>query len=261
MWRRGAQMRNSVLLLILANICLGMWLYSSESKRMAERTLPPENPQISKLLLLSELAKPLQPNKSRKAVKRTVPKQVPPPKKVVTKPTVEKPKPVMVESSLPLDPAPVLLCYTYGPFTEASKTRRAARLFKDAGVSVNRRSSQEQEPYGYRVFIPPLPNRQRAYAVASELRTNGVKDYFVITNPSDKLDGISLGLFSQKTGALKRVAQMRNLGYQANIEIRYKDKEIFWLDYQAQEGQVTQEVFNEAGEGVNGIQLLTSECS
>lgn len=250
-------MRNIFLLLLLSNICLGLWVYTQE-KAAAEAAIP-RVPSVNAkpLVLLSELsASEIQ----------AAPAIVPPPEPakpiepepVVAELLLEPPEPaaeaVVEESELALE------CHTLGPFTDAAKSKRALGLLVTLGATASQRASQEQVPYGYRVFIPPLSSREQAYKVADSLREAGVKDYFVITNPNDKLNGVSLGLFKQRTGAIKRVARLRNMNYQASIEVRYKDKDIYWLDYAATVGLVDAQVLLEAGEGVSGMQHLARDC-
>lgn len=247
-------MRNLFLLLLLANICLGLWIYTQE-KAAREAAMPRMPSTFAKpLVLLSELAKP--------EIQKASPKPAP---EFISEPDiVEAPESVVeavIEKSVS-EPEPSLevACYTLGPFTEGAKSKRASALLQALGAESKQRSSQEQEPYGYRVFIPPLSSREQAYNVADSLRSAGVKDYFVITNPNDKLNGVSLGLFKQRTGAIKRVAQLRNIDYQASIEVRYKDKDIYWLDYSAAEGLVDARALLELGEGVAGMQHLRKDC-
>ena len=262
-------MRNLFLLLLLSNICLGLWVYTQE-KAAAEAALPRQPSAAAKpLVLLSELSAseiqeakivPLAPpEKMRKAA---VPSVV---EVVDENPGAAEQIELVVEEALLATPEPVVLpeqeCFTLGPFADAAKSKRALGLLTTAGAKASQRENQEQVPYGYRVFIPPLSSRERAYELADKLRGAGIKDYFVITNPNDKLNGISLGLFKQRTGAIKRVAQLRNMEYRASIEVRYKDKAIYWVDYAADIGSVGAQVLLEAGEGVTGMQHLVRACA
>lgn len=258
-------MRNLFLLLLLANLCAGLWIYTHDY--MPGEGDQPQRPRsaVRSLVLLAEVKS--EPVAARQAAVVEEPLEVGGAEAggVQESPAAESVVSAEVEPAAVSGPeaeAPeVFYCYTLGPFTELDKAKRAVRLLGATGAEVERRSSQEQEPFGYRIFIPPLSSKEKAYEVAAELREKGVKDYFVITNPNDKLNGISLGLFSQKTGALKRLAQLRFLGYQASMEIRYREKEIHWLDYAAAENQISEQVLREAGEGVQDIQRLPRNCA
>ena len=251
-------MRNIFLLLLLSNICLGLWVYSQE-KMAAEAALPRlPSMKAQPLLLLSELP---DGNAERTVAPAEGAHEKPRPLLVEDVPSVAEDEP---QGGAPLElalaPARERACFTLGPFVDATKSRRALRLLQGVGAQTSKRVSQEQAPYGYRVYIPPLSSRERAYQVADQLREAGIKDYFVITNPNDKLNGVSLGLFKQRTGAIKRVAQLRNMDYRASIEVRYQDKDIYWLDYTADVGLVEARILLEAGEGVAGMQHLARDC-
>lgn len=246
-------MRNLFLLLLLGNICLGLWVYTQEKTAASAEVLPPQSAAAAKpLVLLSELpAEAIQP----------LPAAAPPnpvPAAVVVAEVQEQP--LQPDPEPEPVPSPVQECFTLGPFADAAKAQRALRLLGAAGAQASKRENQEQVPYGYRVFIPPLSSRERAYQIADQLRDSGIKDYFVISNPNDKQNGVSLGLFKQRTGAIKRVAQLRNMDYQASIEVRYKDRVIYWIDYSAPVGLVGAEALLEAGEGVTGMQHLGRTC-
>lgn len=270
-----AFMRNLLLLLLLANICLGLWIYTQE--KAAREAAAPRAPSTTAkpLLLLSELAASEIQNRQAAptAGPDSEPAAEPAPAPIqgsasvaeellIAEPLVEPvaPAPLAAEPVEERVASPIVACYTLGPFAEVSKSQRALALLQALGAESSQRTSQEQEPYGYRVYIPPLSSREQAYKIADVLRRAGVKDYFVITNPNDKLNGISLGLFKQRTGAIKRVAQLRNMEYQASIEVRYKDRDIYWLDYSAKEGLVDAPVLLEVGEGVVGMQHLARDC-
>jgi|GEM_PF-1517136 len=252
-------MRNLFLLLLLSNICLALWVYTQEK---AEAALPRQLSTTAKpLVLLSEL---LASEKAKVApvVSTEATRKVAAPAPLVAEVVVdESPGPEAAEQKV-LEPEILLeqACFTLGPFADKAKSKRALGLLAEAGAVASQRDSQEQVPYGYRVYIPPLSSRERAYQVADQLREAGIKDYFVITNPNDKLNGVSLGLFRQRTGAIKRVAQLRNMEYRASIEVRYKDKDIYWVDYKAGIGAVGAQVLLESGEGVTGMQHLARDC-
>ncbi len=279
-------MRNLFLVLLLANICMGLWLYGEE--KAASRAPAKHRAATSNLLLLSELpaAPPAGAEVTEQAAaERTEPLVVAATAEPITAPgaataqngaapdaapkSAPEPPPVADTPTPALLTEPVVIaeppkpadeCFTLGPFVERPRAERVAAVLAQAGAQTQIRTSQEPQPYGYRVYIPPLSSKARAYELVKELRDKGVKDYFVITNPNDKVNGISLGLFRKKTGALKRVARLRNLNYSASMEVRYKDREIHWLDYRATPGAVDDNILREAREGTEAIQHLPRDC-
>lgn len=276
-------MRNLFFLLLLLNLCLGLWVYSQE--REGERQAQAAQPQLSgkSLVLLSELPPgqlenidvpaPVKPKIELARIESSVESEPKGDLGLATEPAIPEEKDIEPVAETPSEAtnedtavaelevlAPPLACYTMGPLSSKKHIASVKTAMSSRQLEYSQRDSQEQVPYGYRVYIPPLSNKETAYRVASELRDAGVKDYFVITNPNDKVNGISLGLFSLKTGALKRVARMRNLNYQASIEVRYKDKDIVWLDFQLEPSRLPEPLFKEALEGVEDVQFLPRDC-
>lgn len=267
-------MKGLFLLLLLMNFCAALWIYSQERKVDTDEIKLNIPKQGQQLVLLSERdAQESQPESPVQLSDSTPNDNADKPKSTAKKLDEQTQTPASVTANAEPEvepetpeskPTQVIevdwVCHTIGPFSSASKFRRARRLLERVDAETNKREREEQEPYGYRVYLPPLSSQEKAYALAKELGEQSVKDYFVITNPNDKVNGISLGLFSQKTGALKRIAQLRNLGYQAKIEVRYRDRTIYWLDYVAQKGRVSQDLLKEMGEGVDDMQHLSRDC-
>ncbi|EDY85580.1 sporulation and cell division repeat protein [gamma proteobacterium HTCC5015] len=284
-------MKYLLLIVLLLNLCMALVLYSEEQRRQAAEAAVPSLPG-GRLVLLSEVDLP-----AREAAAAEAPSDIPPSQEegvVEESPDSgaaeerapdeslqaalaeelardEPAEPTLAsdlepEASSDPDPdpepapAPVIECATLGPFVDEEGARRAVRMLTAAGAKVSWRSVVEQLPSGYRVFLEPYESTERAYQVAADLREQGVKDNFVITNPKDKVNGISLGLFTQKRGALKRLARLRNLGYQASIEMRYRDGNIQWVDYRTPLGTLDEPLLRELTEGYEDVQLIERYC-
>jgi cell division septation protein DedD len=151
------------------------------------------------------------------------------------------------------------LCYTLGPFKEMTEAQEAARRFREAGMSVELRPSQEQEYMGMMVYIGPHESRERAVAVARELADKGVRDYIIFSDP-DKLNSLSLGVFGLKKNAERRQAQLEKLGYDARSEPRYRQRTIYWLDYaETETGALRDWIAQMKAE--RGISRITRQCA
>ncbi|MGM0565049.1 MAG: SPOR domain-containing protein [Pseudomonadota bacterium] len=268
-------MKYLLLLLLLANLVAGLWWYNAENDRRARDQRVPQLPG-GELVLLSEMDRPpaAKADKADKADKaeksdrsETADSAVPAREAEDEEADPEDADTEEAESPAKPEPAPEpetvekpAVCITLGPFVDSEEARRAVKLLSTDGAQVSWRSATEQVPSGYRVFIAPLENSESAYELAAELRDRGVDDNFVITNPNDKVNGISLGLFTQKRGAIKRLARLRNLGYEAEIEVRYRDSEIQWVDYEGPRGESVEQLLREATEGVEDVQRIQRDC-
>lgn len=152
------------------------------------------------------------------------------------------------------------VCYTLGPFKNLDQARVVARRLDDLGAEVQRRSKVEQEQYGYRVYLPPYATREEAVAEARKLAEFGIRDYFIITDDEDKKNGISLGLFRKKSGAIRRMAQVRRFDFRPQMEIRYRDTTIYWLDYHHSAALDSEPLWRELTEDTPDIQRLDRSC-
>jgi len=117
---------------------------------------------------------------------------------------------------------PARLCYTLGPFKEKTEAQEVAQRFRDAGIEVSLRPSQEQEYMGMMVYIGPHDTRKQAIEVARGLAEKGVREYIIFSDP-DKMNSLSLGVFGLKKNAERRVAELEKLGYRPKTEMRYRE--------------------------------------
>ncbi|MCR6495280.1 hypothetical protein LJB71_02815 [Thermomonas sp. S9] len=82
---------------------------------------------------------------------------------------------------------------------------------------------------GWKVFLPPLPSREQAQALAARLQAAGVRDLFVLTAGADA-NGIALGRFSSEAGARRRVEELAGKGVQAQMAPVEPAASVGWLD-------------------------------
>ncbi len=153
---------------------------------------------------------------------------------------------------------PARLCYTLGPFKEKTEAQEVAQRFRDAGVEVSLRPSQEQEYMGMMVYIGPHDTRKQAIEVARGLAEKGVREYIIFSDP-DKMNALSLGVFGLKKNAERRVAELEKLGYQPKTEMRYRQRTIYWLDYAESEPDSLRRWIDELKDQ-RGISRITRQC-
>lgn len=72
------------------------------------------------------------------------------------------------------------------------------------------------------VYLPPFSSLDAAREEQRRLGDLGVEDLAVVTTGPMR-NGLSLGLFAEPNGALRRVAELKVLGVTARIEPRYRD--------------------------------------
>jgi hypothetical protein len=150
-------------------------------------------------------------------------------------------------------------CHTIGPFTELDRAKGISDRIRQLGAVVTRRNKTEQEQYGYRVFLPSYKTREEAVVATQKLAKYGVNDYFIITDEEHR-NGISLGLFRKKSGAVRRMEQVSRFDFKPQLEIRYRDNTIYWLDYEQTGELVTDSIWREITEETPNLQQLPRDC-
>jgi len=152
-------------------------------------------------------------------------------------------------------------CYTLGPFNTGSEllTTVIAQL-GELGQLEGQRSSEERELRGYRVYIPALPTRERAIAVAKRLAEKGVKDYYVSIEENYK-NTVPLGVFRSKKSARQRQKNMLILGFDVRMDPIFRKRKIIWLDYSLRGGiaQAAESALL-ASLKPNGVERLSRKC-
>ena len=168
------------------------------------------------------------------------------------------------EADIPDEPAAVevtKVCYTLGPFKESAHANAVSARLGDLGATVSQRSKVEQEQYGYRVYLKPYASREEAVAESRKLADNGIRDYYIISDDPEKNNGISLGLFRKKSGAIRRMAQVRRFDFKPQMEIRYRETTIYWLDYEHLSDIDSEPLWRELTEETPEIQRLHRDCA
>ena len=130
-----------------------------------------------------------------------------------------------VEPSLPEEK---LACYEVGPYKSNNEARQALEIL-DVDVRKIGVIAKPRKISKYWVFLAPQKSLWAARQTIKQLASKGVKDYQIVTIEGKK-NGISLGLYREKTIAELRVRNIKRLGYAPKVnEIEKKFSE-YWLE-------------------------------
>jgi cell division septation protein DedD len=239
-------LRISFFVLLLANLVLALW-YTQIASRATGANIP-EVPAEKRMVLLRE-------HQALQAAASGVPQPAEPLEIPDVQLAQEELQPPPQAAHTPAVPT----CHTVGPFTDLDRAKAVSERIKQLGANVTRRNKTEQEQYGYRVFLPPYKTRDDAVAATQRLAKSGIQDYFIISD-DDRKNGISLGLFRKKTGAVRRMEQISRFDFKPQMEIRYKDNTIYWLDYEQTGELVTDSIWREITEETPNLQKLSRDC-
>jgi len=120
-------------------------------------------------------------------------------------------------------------CTTVGPFRELAQAATAAATLRAAGYEPTQRVAEGDVWIGYWVYLDTIPTEAAANAILAKVRGEGVTDSYVIPN-SDSGNLVSLGVFSEISGAARRREQVRSLGYEPKVVDRTRRATVFWVD-------------------------------
>ena len=123
------------------------------------------------------------------------------------------------------------LCYSLGPFGDRASADAMIAVFKQRDVKAALRQIQQKQVTGYWIYLRPYPSTATAMAATRELGAKGLHDYYVVAT-APNVNAISLGLFRERSGAERRLEQVRKMGFQPKLQVRTSDKLLYWLDYQ-----------------------------
>jgi len=191
------------LLLLALNIGAASWLYSTP--RDVGAALPSADDGVPKLVLLSE-------NEHDSIAGNA-----------------EMASPAETRADLQHD-----ICGSIGPFSTQADMRAAVNALTPVVARIQFRESHAIAARGYWVYLPAPANRERALAIARDLSSKGVSDYYIVT-AGEQPNTISLGLFRDPGNAEKRRAEIVALGFKPEVNQRSDEVQVYWVDY-AQNG-------------------------
>ena len=122
-------------------------------------------------------------------------------------------------------------CQTIGPFADLAVARASRLSLERADIDVKNRKETEEIKGAYWVYLPAYESKEQARAASKVLADNGVKDYFIISD-EDNRNGISLGLYNQKSGSERRRSDIAKLGFEPRIARKERQRDYWWLDIQ-----------------------------
>jgi len=125
-------------------------------------------------------------------------------------------------------------CFTIGPLATLVQQSRAEDRLRPFVNQLRLRTTLADRDRGWWVFVA-ASSRSDAIEIARQLAERGVDDYFVVAD-TDLPDAVSLGLFSDLENARRRLRNIREMGFDAQLSIRREEIPQFWIDYQIDPG-------------------------
>lgn len=140
-------------------------------------------------------------------------------------------EPAPVTAMAPAEPpAPPAVCVSLGPFAERAlldqaRTRAGAMLL----AAQPRELAASGGNASYRVMLPPAASREAAQATVKRIVAAGISDYFII-GQGELANAVALGQFRNRDGAQRRLDQLQEAGFPAQIVSSEAAASRWWLD-------------------------------
>jgi hypothetical protein len=157
------------------------------------------------------------------------------PERPVGSPPADAPRLVLASEAPAAPPLPTLRlsegveCVSLGPFLDLTEAARASTGLREAGLEPRQRAKDGAVWNGYWVSLAGLADPAAAEEVVERLRASGVGDAYVM--PADGAGPtVSLGLFTEQPRALRRMDEVRALGFEPRIEERQRSGTVYWID-------------------------------
>ena len=107
------------------------------------------------------------------------------------------------------------LCLSAGPFEQQADADRKARALRSVGLEVAVDQRDDEVDVGHKVVSEWLPNREAAVAHVERRVAAGVRDLYLPKRR--RAVRVALGLYKRKNVAIKRVKELADLGFKAEI--------------------------------------------
>lgn len=204
-------------LLLLANLALfGRYLMTPSAE-----PVPPE-PVSSGLETGLVLLRELSPDQPLVARAPLASRELPPEIGAIPEPeTAAPPQP----AATPAAPAVAVdKCYRVASFEDLENAAQIKSLLEKAGAETRPLVVEKGERIRYWVLLPPAPSRAQALAMVERVKRAGVKDYYLIPSGPNRY-ALSLGVFSTREAARRRMADVASLRIKVRIEdVKYPTK-------------------------------------
>ncbi|HEY7753135.1 MAG TPA: hypothetical protein VH856_04905 [Steroidobacteraceae bacterium] len=151
-------------------------------------------------------------------------------------------------------------CLSLGPFADLTDAARAATLLRENELEPRQRTSEGIVWKGYWVALDGLPDRGAADGVIERLRRFGIGDAYAMPGDGGRIT-ISLGLFSERQRALRRMDDVKALGLEPRVSERERSGTVYWIDVDVVPPKELPDAARLHGEGGRILRLEVRPCA
>ena len=120
-------------------------------------------------------------------------------------------------------------CLSLGPFGDLTDAARASTLLRENGLQPRQRAGEGVVWKGYWVSLERVPDRASAEGIIERLRRFGIGDAYLMPDEGRQIT-ISLGLFTERQRALRRMDEVKALGFDPLMAERERSGTVYWID-------------------------------
>lgn len=150
-------------------------------------------------------------------------------------------------------------CMSLGPFTELTDAARASTLLREGKLRPRQRAGEGVVWKGYWVSLGGVPNRAAADGIIERLRRFGIGDAYAMPDDGDLIT-ISLGLFTERERALRRMDDVKALDLQPRVAERERMGTVYWIDVDVEPPAKLPDAAQLQGEGGRILRIEVQPC-
>jgi len=150
-------------------------------------------------------------------------------------------------------------CLSLGPFTDLTDAARASTLLRENKLQPRQRAGDGVVWKGFWVSLAGVPDRAAANDIIERLRRFGIGDAYAMPGAGSDIT-ISLGLFSERQRALRRLDDVKALGLEPRILDRERSGTVYWIDVDVVPPAELPDAARLHGEGGRILRLEVRPC-
>jgi len=150
-------------------------------------------------------------------------------------------------------------CLSLGPFNDLTDAARASTLLRENDLRPRQRAGEGVVWRGYWVSLGGIADRAAADGIIDRLRRFGVGDAYAMPGDGRQIT-ISLGLYSERERALRRMDDVKALGFEPSLAERERNGTVYWIDVDVEPPKQLPEAASLHGEGGRILRLEVRPC-
>jgi hypothetical protein len=151
-------------------------------------------------------------------------------------------------------------CFSLGPFDSNEKSDNVYDTLFVAGIQSKQRKVNQRQPKSYWVYLPVHESLAEAKKVVNFLEQNNVDEFYIwLEEPQE--NAVSLGLFKKLSTARDKIAEIKKLDLEPEIEVRFEEFSEYWVDFNHNDAGHQPKVIEEMLRKNDRMLILETKCS